>query len=254
MSICFETKVWEKDWELILKTSRLPKLIEACNHAFDKKILLINNVSNPGKVFKEADRLINNGVLTEYINVTEHADKALEYFELTKESLGSGYYYSIAELVSLYLSQCEYLLHFSGDTIIAKETKKNWLETGLEILKNEPQIKVVNLDWGRNGPQDREDVIDESPNYWRSTGFSDQMYLIRTKDFREKIYSYFHPHSDRYPKFAGELFEKRVDSWMRVNHFYRATLKNGRYIHRNFTNKSWKKNLSILLNRSDLFS
>jgi len=254
MSICLETKVWEKDWELILKTSRLQKLIEACHHDFNKKVLLINNVSDPSKVFKAADRLISNGILTEYINVPEHANKALEYFELSKESLGSGYYYSIAELVSLYLSNSTYLLHFSGDAIIAKNTPKNWLKTGLGILENEPKIKVVNLDWGSDNPNNREEMIEEATDYWKSIGFSDQMYLIRTADFREKIYNYHHPYSDRYPQFAGELFEKRVDSWLRVNCFYRATLKNGRYIHRNFTNKQWKKKLSILLNRPDLFS
>ena len=74
------------------------------------------------------------------------------------------------------------------------------------------------------------------------------------EDFRGKIYSYHHPYSDRYPQYGGELFEKRVDSWLRVNDFHRATLKNGHYIHRNFTNNPWKKKLSILLNRPDLFS
>lgn len=254
MSICLEIKVWEKDWELILKTSRLQKLLDACNYDFDKKILLINNVTDAGKVFKEADRLIKNGILTEYINVAEHANEALEYFELSKESLGSGYYYSISELVSLYLSDCEYLLHFSGDTVIAKETAKNWLETGLKVLESEPQIKVVNLEWESNSSQNRGEMISDDLSYWKSIGFSDQMYLVRTKDFKGKIYNHYHPDSDRYPKFAGELFEKRVDSWLRVNGFCRATLKNGRYIHRNFTNKPWKKWLSIFLNRSDLFS
>ena len=254
MTISFETKVWEKDWELILKTNRLKDLIGACNHEFDKKILLINNVNNPNEVLKEADRLVKNGVITEYINVEEHAKQALEHFGISKESLGVGYYYSIAELVSIFLSKTQYLLHFSGDSMVAKESVENWLEIGIKTLEKNPQIKVVNLRWDQSDAGIREEMISETPDHWSSIGFSDQMYLVRTQDFREKIYNYHHPYSDRYPKFAGEIFEKRVDSWLRVNNFYRATLKNGRYIHRNFTNKSWKKKLSILLNRSDLFS
>jgi hypothetical protein len=193
-------------------------------------------------------------VLSEYINVEEHAQNALDHFELSKESLGSGYYYSIAELVSLYLSKTDYLLHFSGDSLIAKETHKNWLELGLRVLEADPQVKVVNLSWDKYCKKEIEEKISETADYWNSIGFSDQMYLVRTEDFRGKIYNHHHPYSDRYPKYGGELFEKRVDSWLRVNEFYRATLKNGRYIHRNFTNNPWKKKLSILLNRSDLFS
>jgi len=254
MTISFETKVWEKDWELILKTSRLKDLINACNYEFDKKIVLINNVNDPSKVLKAADNLVKKGVITEYINVEEHAKKALEHFELSKESLTSGYYYSIAELVSLYLSKTKFLLHFSGDTLIDKSTSKNWLEIGIRALEKNPQIKVVNLGWDKKGIKMREEMVEETPEYWNSIGFSDQMYLVRTEDFRGKIYNHHHPYSDRYPKYGGELFEKRVDSWLRVNNFYRATLKDGLYLHRNFTNKSWKKKLSILMNRSDLFS
>jgi hypothetical protein len=254
MTVSFETKVWEKDWELILKTSRLEGIIAQCNHDFEEKILLINNVKNSKKVIKAADRLVNNGVITKYINVAGHASKALDYFDLTKESLGAGYYYSIAELVSLFLSTSEYLLHFSGDSVIAGQTPKTWLSTGLKILETKPIIKVVNLGWDSSGTLVKEEMITETSEYWSSIGFSDQMYLIRTKDFKEKIYSHHHPFSDRYPEHAGELFEKRVDSWLRVNNFYRATLKDGFYIHRNFTNISWKKKVSVILDKPDLFS
>jgi hypothetical protein len=254
MNVSFETKVWEKDWELILKTTRLEKLIAQCNYGFKARKLLINNVEHPSKVFKQADRLVNSGVITEYIYVADHANQALDFFDLTKESLGAGYYYSIAELVSLFLSTSDYLLHFSGDTVIAEKTPKNWLGSGLKILETNPIIKVVNLGWDPSGDNMKEEMIAETPIYWSSIGFSDQMYLVRTKDFKGQIYNSHHPSSDRYPEFAGELFEKRVDSWLRVNNFYRATIKKGFYTHRNFTNKYWKKKVSIILDKPDLFS
>ena len=254
MKITFETKVWEKDWELILKTSRLENLISQCNYLLDKRVLLINNVAKLSEVSKEAERLIKKGVLTEFIHVDEHAKKALEYFELSKESLGLGYYYSIAELVSIYLSDTKYLLHFSGDTTIASETSRDWLKNGIEILENDPKIKVFNLSWDKSKKNMIEEQIFENNQYWSSIGFSDQMYLVKTEDFKGRIYNYYHPYSDRYPKHAGALFEKKIDSWLRIHDFYRATLKDGRYIHRNFTNNAWKKRLSILLNCPDLFS
>ena len=254
MKISFETKVWEKDWEFILKTSRIQKILDKCNYNFDRRILLINNVDNYGMVANYADRLVKIGVLTEYIDVSEHADKALEYFELSKESLGLGYYYSIAELVSLYLSDTKYLLHFSSDSIISKETPSDWIEWAIEILESNSQVKVVNLGWDKTGIKMREEAISETDLYLNSFGFSDQMYLVRTKDFKGKIYNFHHPDSDRYPQYGGDLFEKRVDSWLRIHNFYRATLKEGCYIHSNFTNSKLKKKLSILLNKADLFS
>jgi hypothetical protein len=254
MTVSFETKVWEKDWELILKTSRLERLIDKCNYDFENKILLINNINTPAGALKEADRLVKNGVITEYINVLDYASKALDYFNLTKESLGTGYYYSIAELVSLYLSKSKYLLHFSGDSIVSEETSRDWLNAGIQALESDSKIKVVNLEWSKDPTRFLEEMISENDVYWNSIGFSDQMYLVRTKDFKGDIYNFYHPYSDRYPKHGGELFEKRVDSWLRVNDFHRATLKCGRYMHQNFTDVTWKKKLSIFLNRPDLFA
>lgn len=214
--------------------------------------MLINNVNNFKKVAFQAELLVKSGTITEFINVEEYSNKALEYFELSRDSLGSGYYYSIAELVSLYLSTSDYLLHFSGDSMIDRDSPINWLGVGLEILKTDSQVKVVNLGWDKTGEKMREEAISETSNYWRSIGFSDQMYLVRTNDFKGRIYNHSHPYSERYPKYGGELFEKRVDSWLRVNNFYRATLKDGLYIHKNFTNAALKKKISILLNLPDL--
>lgn len=47
MSVTFETKCWEEDWEIILKTDYLKKQIENCNATFDKKRLFINNSTFP---------------------------------------------------------------------------------------------------------------------------------------------------------------------------------------------------------------
>ncbi len=99
MTITFETKVWENDWELVLKTSRLKNLILRCNHPFDHRVIYINNVKNPRIVEAHAQRLINEGVIDQFIHVHEHAQEALNFFQLSKEKLGKGYYYSIAELV-----------------------------------------------------------------------------------------------------------------------------------------------------------
>ena len=229
MTITFETKVWENDWEIMLKTDRIKQMIERCHHPFDEKILYINNVSDLD------------------------AEKALEFFSLSKEKLGKWYYYSIAELVSIYLTNTKYLLHFAGDSIIAQNAQKNWLAVGLNTLDSNPQVKVFNLIWNKKYKEAKNEAEFEDQDIFYGNGFSDQMYLIRTADFKDAIYDHHHPDADRYPIYGGELFEKRVYSWLRHHNYLRATYKHSSYLHQNFINTPWKKKASIFFNCPTLF-
>ena len=253
MTITFETKVWENDWEIMLKTDRIEQMIERCHHPFKEKILYINNVNDLGAVKRAADHLISKHIISNYVVVSEHAEVALDFFSLSKEKLGKGYYYSIAELVSIYLTKSQYLLHFSGDSIIAPRTRKDWLNTGIKTLETNPQVKVFNLIWNKKYKEAKKESKYEDQNNFYGDGFSDQMYLIRTADFKDCIYDYFHPDAERYPAYGGDLFEKRVYSWLRHHNYLRATYKHGSYLHQNFTNTPWRKKISIFLNSPTLF-
>jgi hypothetical protein len=253
MIITFETKVWENDWEIMLKSHRIKQMIERCHFPFDEKIIYINNVNDLDSVKRAADQLVSQHIISKYIVVSQHADEALDFFSLSKEKLGKGYYYSIAELVSIYLTKSKYLLHFSGDSIVAPLTRKSWLADGINTLESNNQIKVFNLVWNKKYKDARKDSKFEDSTNFYGNGFSDQMYLIRTADFKDCIYEYYHPDSEVYPVYGGELFEKRVYSWLRHHNYLRATYKHGSYIHQNFTNTPWKRKLSILLNCPTLF-
>ncbi len=254
MTITLETKVWENDWELILKTSRLENLIKRCNHHFDQHILYINNVKDPAEVEKHAQRLIDKGVIDQFVHVHKHSDEALNFFNLNKEKLGKGYYYSIAELVSIYLTKTEYLLHFSSDAIPEKDILSPWLQSGIDLLQNNPKVKVFNLTWNHREKEAKKESLTEDENFYFGYGFSDQMYLVRTEDFRAPIYEEFNESSKRYPQYGGELFEKRVDSWMRNHEHLRATYKHGSYLHQNFNKNKLIKKIAIATNYPSLLS
>ena len=254
MSITFETKVWENDWEIMLKTDRIRQMIERCNHPLEEKILYINNVRNLGAVKRAADSLISKQIINKYVVASEHAQAALDFFSLSKEKLGKGYYYSIAELVSIHLTKTQYLLHFSSDSIIAPRTSKGWLNIGINTLETNPQVKVFNLIWNNKYKEAQNESAYEDQNSFYGNGFSDQMYLIRAADFKDCIYEYHHPDAERYPDYGGDLFEKRVYSWLRHHNYLRATYKHGSYLHQNFSNTPWKKKVSILFNCPTLFN
>ena len=253
MSVTFETKVWENDWKLIMNTSRLRETINLCHYNFDKKVLYINNVNNRSLVENTANTMIENGIIDKFITVDEFSELALEYFNLNKNILGKGYYYSIAELVSIYLTETKYLLHFSSDTTLAHEVAHNWLASGIEVLNTNTNVKVFNLAWNHDYNAAKTESEYEDSECYYGYGFSDQMYLIRTADFKQRIYEYYDKASERYPRHGGESFEKKVDSWMRQNHFLRATFKHSSYIHHNFSKIRLFNNIAVRLNRPNLF-
>ena len=179
-----------------------------------------------------ADACVANDTLTAYALVAEHAAAALAALRLTRESLGSGYCYSIAELVGIYRCRTQYLLHFSSDSMLACPCA--WIEPAIARLRQFPAVKVANPVWNSRFAEAKQEALFEDDDWYTGFGFSDQCYLIAPALFRQDIYRETHPASARYPAYGGNLFEKRVDAWMRNHGCYRITYKHGSYIHQNF--------------------
>lgn len=246
-SITLETKCWENDWETILKSDHLQKLSAYNLFPFSETVLMINNVKNYSEVCRYAELAIEQGWISSYVIVKDYAEEALQFFGLSKNSLGQGYVYSIAELVSIYLCRTDFILHYAGDTIPSQSY--DWIPKALEIMESDPQIKVANLTWNSKYLEAQNESILETQDFYIGYGFSDQSYIIKTKDFCAPIYSEFNPASQRYPIYGGELFEKRVDSWIRNRNYLRATYKHGTYIHQE-SNQSLKRQIMTTATRA----
>ena len=95
------------------------------------------------------DFYINKEIIDDWVYVEEFADEALNFFGLKKNDFTSGYYYSISELVSIYLTKTDYLLHFSSDSIPMRNIKTLWIDECILTLDSNPQVKVCNLVWDR---------------------------------------------------------------------------------------------------------
>lgn len=233
-TITFETKCYEKDWQFIVKNGLIAEMIDKCNYSFDRKVLFLNNFSNYNRVKQQADLLISKNIIDEYYVVDEYAKKALGFFNLTKEDFKGGYYYSIAELVSIFLCETDYNLHFSGDAMMEKDCSFNWIDPAIRLMQQNADVLVANPTWDHKYSEARDECIEEDENWFYSYGFSDQCYLIKVSDFRNDIYKCNHAYSERYPKYGGELFEKRIDAYMRTNAKKRITSKACSYEHNNF--------------------
>ena len=235
ISVTFATSCWERDWDILLRTKFLQNKIERNAYDFAKKDLIINNVNNRIKVEKHAKEAIDKGVISDYFFVEDYIDEALEYFELTKEALGKGYNFSNHELASVYLCKTNYLLFYTGDTWLDK--KVAWVQSAVDEFEKNPEYKVANLVWNYKFDDAKMEASSEIENFYVGFGFSDQCFLVRTADFKAPIYNEVNPASERYPKYGGETFEKRVDSWMRNHKYLRLTFKHGSYLHKDFPDK-----------------
>jgi hypothetical protein len=113
-----------------------------------KKILMINNVKNCSVVSKYAERAVQKGWITRYIIVAEHAAEALDFFSVSRKSLGIGYPYSIAELTGIFLCRSDFLLHYAGDCM--PSATSDWVSRAMRLLSQDPRVKVCNLHPGEN--------------------------------------------------------------------------------------------------------
>lgn len=248
-SVTFATSCWERDWDILLRTKFLQNKIERNAYDFAKKTLIINNVNNRVKVEKYAKEAVDKGVISDYFFVEDYIDEALEHFELTKEALGKGYHYSNHELASIYLCKTDYLLFYTGDTWLDK--KVVWVQSAVAEFEKNSEYKVANLIWNYRCDDAKMEASSELENFYVGFGFSDQCFLVRTADFKAPIYNEVNPDSERYPKYGGETFEKRVDSWMRNHKYLRLTFKHGSYLHEDFPTNEYLKKIQIKTGKYD---
>jgi hypothetical protein len=244
--ITFETKCYEKDWEYLLKTDHLDRMISNCHVKFAFRQLIINNVKQPEKVKQYAQQKVDNGIIDAFYFVDDYIDEALAAFDIQKDSFGTGYYYSCSELVGIYVSKTKYHLHFSSDAFMVKNAQSKWIIDACKILEENPEFVTANPTWNYRFAAAKKEVAGKTfGKFYTGYGFSDQCYLIKTEDFKAKIYNYSHPAAERYPKYGGELFEKRVDAFMRTQQRMRLTSINETYIHRNFSKSKFIKSLTL---------
>ncbi len=247
--VTFETKVYENDWEYLLKDGFLKTMIERCNYSFQHKTVMINNVKNLKKVKYYADKALDEKIIDNYYVVDDYVEEVLTYFDIDITSFRGGYYYSISELVSIYLCKDDFLLHFSSDSFLGRYSEDNWITDALELMNEHPKIVVANPVWNNNYKEAENESFSTLDKFYIGYGFSDQCYLIKTKVFQQQIYSETNNISDRYPKYGGELFEKRVDAFMRNKGLKRITSTKCTYFHVNFDKTFYKRFLYRLLPR-----
>lgn len=213
---------------MVLQRERLNLTFELNAGRAHRKIL-VNNVEDQELVRSRATEFVASGLVDEVIVVEDYLDEALRHFSLSRESLGKGLVYSSAELVGLLTCKTPYLCHYASDCWNLHLS--DWSSRGVELLNSNPKVSVVNPIWNGDYLGVLAESSSRSENYALGYGFSDQCYLVRSDEFKAADLNLKHFASERYPAYGGELFEKRVDAWMRNNARLRATDLLAAYVH-----------------------
>lgn len=246
-SVTFATAVWEKDWRPILLDPDYLLVRQIGNHAypFSERLLVINNVADPAAVRAAAEAKVREGVLTRYAMADDLVSEVLAFFQLERADFRIGpdasnyagvnsdwiYYNAMGPLCALYAAQSDYLLYLTGDVRLDKRV--DWIGKSIRRMKKSAQLKVANLVWnGRYDEARKESYKREWNFYLAKEGFSDQMFLVRTSDFRQPIYGEIRADSSHFPR--GDVWEKRAFSAMKNRGWERLIYARGSYIHENY--------------------
>jgi len=228
-TVTFATSCWERDWRHILLSPDYLQVQQIRNHSFpfNEKILIINNVVDIDAVLSAAQKWIERGVLTKAIV----AQDVLPFFKLKRSDFNDWQYYNAtAPLNAIYECKTEYLLYQTGDVYLKRRV--SWIERAIKFMEKKGGCKVANLTWNDNYKEAKFESFRKSWNFYvAKKGFSDQMFLVRRSDFRAPIYHEIHPDGVHYPR--GDVFEKRVFSYMLNRGWERITFRRGSYTHEN---------------------
>jgi hypothetical protein len=240
-SVTFATSCWERDWRtILLDPDYLPlKQINYHDFPFQEKLLIINNVTDLPAVKKAAQVKIDEGILTRFIIADELEDKPLLKVGLTRKDFQASplhptvtadwlYYNALAPLSAIYAAESDYLLYLTGDVYLEKPV--SWIPKALRLMQKYPNYKVANLTWNENYKEAKRESRKKTKNFFISKiGFSDQLFLIKKTDFCQPIYQELRDDTNHVPR--GDVFEKRVLSYMKNHGWERITYKKGSYTH-----------------------
>lgn len=244
--ITFATSVWEQDWKKVLQHPTYLKEMQIERHSFpfEKKMCIINNVQNPSLVLNMAQKKKEEGIITDVILAKAFEASLLKDFQLDRKDFRKGkdaqfypnvtddwiFYNAMGPLTAIYCCQTPYLLYMTGDSYLKKNVC--WIEQAIELMEQNPKFGVSNLTWNDDYVCAQKESYKRKKDFFvAKEGFSDQCFLIRTSDFQRPIYNEVREDARHFPR--GDVFEKRVFSFLKNRGYQRLTYRFGSYTHEN---------------------
>ncbi|MGH2916593.1 MAG: hypothetical protein ACRDMX_16570 [Solirubrobacteraceae bacterium] len=220
---------FERTYRTVLAPGFFDSIVAQNRFAFARRLALINNVSDPPDARRRAQALIAAGEIDGCVEVAGELGRALSLAGLTRAQLGRIAHYSDCSLVAVTLDGPEHVLYWDAD--VSLQAAHDWITPSLALLAGDPRVLVANPRWTMDERMAQVTLFRRG-EFALGRGFSDQMYLVRRRDFAAPIYGQRCAAALRFPMSAvAPVFEARVDAHMRHHDLLRATYLQARYTH-----------------------
>ncbi|MEM7262022.1 MAG: hypothetical protein AAF488_08520 [Planctomycetota bacterium] len=232
----FVVTCYEGTWRKVLAPGFVSGLAERQRWPFHRRLVLINNVDDLASAREAAEARREAGEIDLVVEVSERLDEALEITGLSLEDLGRVAHYSTWALVAVTLDGAPWMVHWDADADLVEP--HDWVGPSIDRMQEDPSLLVANPAWSV------EDAVAESETHGDGLaygyGFSDQVFLVRRREFARPIYREQHIESWRYPlAHIAPTFECRIDAFMRNHQRYRLTSLTAEYRHHGPTGASY---------------
>jgi len=227
--VALVVNAFDRNLEKVLAPGFFRELERQNRRRFTERILLINNVEDPVSARLRAQRLIDDGEVTAVHFVANHIDDVLIALGMSEERFGRVLHFTDYTFVAAFVTTSSYMLYWDAD--VSLERPVDWVGPSVELLDTDPAVFSATARPVWWDPR-KELTVSARPGFALGYGFSDQMFLVRTGDLRQPIYSERCPASVRYPvSHVSAIFEQRLDSYMRNHSLYRAVYLGSLFLH-----------------------
>jgi hypothetical protein len=222
---------FERNLATVLAPGFFPQIERQNSRRFGERILLINNVDDRERAAALARHRIDEGEITAVHFVDEQLPTALEAVDLSPADLGRPPYCHFSDYLfaAPFVANSPYLLYWDGD--VRMDNPVDWVGPALDLLRTCPRVFSASARpcwWSER----RELTLHVGKDFAFGYGFSDQMFLARTAELRQPIYNHSAPACFAHPtSHVCQLFEQRVNSYMRRHRRFRAVHLASRYEH-----------------------
>ncbi|MDJ1178236.1 hypothetical protein PJF56_05115 [Roseofilum sp. BLCC_M91] len=184
----------------------IPHLVKMCNFPFRQRLLAIDTaplsgdkVNRPGvgtleQVREYCSQLLSSGAVDRVVDINYDPDYRRQVYQ---KHLGNGSirpthnykgYPILGTIFSLEEPTGDYLLHFDSDMMLYQQSDYSWIEAGIEVFKNHPEVMAVRP---LSGPptedkkfyQGKKKYTKDPDGFYKFKFFSSRAYLIDRKRF-----------------------------------------------------------------------
>ena len=222
---------FERDYVKVLSPGFMAEKAGQFRYPFSKVVVSINNVRDHGHALRLAEKAVRRCEIDGYVEVERSLPMALSVCGLKARDLGIVRHYIDFALVAVVSARPGYLLYCCAEVDMAEPV--DWITPALRVLSENSDILVANPVWASDPAGVEREAIRREGHHFVGRGFSDQCFLVDAARLAQPVYKYQHPAGSRYPMSdVGDIFEKRVDAYMRHHGLLRLTDPRASYIHR----------------------